>query len=186
MRLELSQIRQPETNYEKVFQPADLAAAEDYYRVTAPVALRMVIHKDKDRFRLVGTVKTELELQCSRCLEPFKLPVDREFDLRFLPAGTAEPASDSDDEEIEVEEDDVSLTFYRDEQIDLNDLLREQFYLALPMKPLCRIDCKGICPQCGTNRNTAPCDCNPHWEDDRMAGLKALLKRAAEGTDSTD
>ena len=177
MRLELIHIRQPETEANKVFQPADLASGVEEYRVTAPVDLRMVIHKDQDRYRLVGTVKTELELDCSRCLEPYKLPVDREFDLRFLPAGAAEPETDHDDEEIEVEDDDVSLTFYRDEQIDLNELLREQFYLALPMKPLCSAACKGICPQCGTNRNTAPCDCNPQWEDTRMAGLKTLLKR---------
>jgi uncharacterized protein len=176
MRLELSQIRQPETEYKKVFQPADLASGDEEYRVTAPVDLRMVIHQDQDRFRLVGTVKTELELNCSRCLEPFVLPVDREFDLRFLPAGAVEPEPD-DDEETEVEDDDVAVTFYRDEQIDLNELLREQFYLALPMKPLCSEACKGICPQCGTNRNTAPCDCSPQWEDPRMAGLKTLLKR---------
>jgi uncharacterized protein len=177
MRLELSHIRQPETEFAKVFQPADLAGGDEEYRVTAPVDLRMVIHKDHDRFRLVGTVKTELELQCSRCLEPFKLPVDREFDLRYLPGGAAEPKPDADDDEIEVEDDDVAMTFYRDEQIDLNELLREQFYLALPMKPLCSADCRGICPQCGTNRNTAPCDCNPQWEDPRMAGLKTLLDR---------
>ena len=176
MRLELSHIRQPETDYKTVFQPADLAGGEEEYRVTAPVDLRMVIHKDHDRFRLVGTVKAELELDCSRCLEPFKLPVDREFDLRYLPAGAVEPEPD-DDEEAEVEDDDVAVTFYRDEQIDLNELLREQFYLTLPMKPLCSEACKGICPQCGTNRNTAPCDCNPQWEDPRLAGLKKLLKR---------
>jgi uncharacterized protein len=69
------------------------------------------------------------------------------------------------------------VTFYRDEQIDLNELLREQFYLTLPMKPLCSEDCKGICPQCGTNRNTAPCDCSPQWEDPRLAGLKTLLEK---------
>ena len=73
MRLELSHIRQPETEFHKVFQPADLAAGDEEYRVTAPVDLRMVIHKDQDRFRLVGTVKTELELDCSRCLEPFRV-----------------------------------------------------------------------------------------------------------------
>jgi len=136
----------------------------------------MVIHKDHDRFRLVGTVKTALELACSRCLEPFVMPVDREFDLRFLPAAAAEPDSDEDDE-AEVEDDDVAVTFYRAEQIDLNELLREQFYLALPMKPLCSGDCKGICPQCGTNRNAASCDCTPHWEDPRLAGLKTLLEK---------
>jgi uncharacterized protein len=178
MRLELSHFRQPETEFHKVFQPADLASGDEEYRVTAPVDLRMVIHMDQDRFRLVGTVKTALELQCSRCLEPFALPVDRTFDLRYLPAGVAEPAVDEDDE-TEVEDDDVAVTFYRDEQIDLNELLREQFYLTLPMKPLCSADCKGICPQCGTNRNTAPCDCNPQWEDPRLAGLKTLLERPA-------
>ena len=177
MRLELSPIRQPETEFEKVFQPADLPGGDEEYRVTAPVDLRMMIHKDQDRFRLVGTVKTQLELACSRCLEPFVLPVDREFDLRFLPAAVVEPETDEDEEEIEVEDDDVSLTFYRDELIDLNELLREQFYLAMPMKPLCFAACKGICPQCGTNRNTAPCDCNPQFVDDRLDVLKTLLKR---------
>lgn len=177
MRLELSQIRQPETEFHKVFQAADLPSGDEEYRVTAPVDLQLVIHTDQDRFRLVGTVKTALELACSRCLEPFALPVDRAFDLRFLPAGAAEPETDVDDEEIEVEDDDVSLTFYRGEQIDLHELLREQFYLAIPMKPLCFDDCKGICPQCGTNRNTAPCDCHPQWVDPRLAGLKTLLKR---------
>ena len=186
MRLELSHVRQPETEFHKVFQPADLAGGDEEYRVTAPVDLRMTIHKDHDRFRLVGTVNTELELACSRCLEPFAMPVDREFDLRYLPAllrqghggqaGGGEPEMD-DDEESEVEDDDVAITFYHDDQIDLKELLREQFYLALPMKPLCSEDCKGICPQCGTNRNAAPCDCMPQWEDPRLAGLKTLLEK---------
>jgi uncharacterized protein len=177
MRLDLSHIRQAETEFHRVFQPAELAGAEEEYRVTAPVELRMTIYKDQSRFRVVGSVKTNLELACSRCLEPFELPVEQEFDLRFLPAGTEEPEASDEDEEIEVEDDDVSITFYRDEQIDLNELLREQFYLALPMKPLCLANCGGICPQCGTNRNTAPCDCNPHWEDPRLAGLKTLLEK---------
>ena len=102
MRLELSHIRQPETEFHKVLQPADVSTGDEEYRVTAPVDLRMTIHKDHDRFRLVGTVKTALELQCSRCLEPFGLPVDREFDLRYLPHGAAEPEVDAD-EETEVE-----------------------------------------------------------------------------------
>ena len=179
MRLDLSHIRQPETDYEKVFQPADLASGDEDYRVTAPVDLRMVIHKDHDRFRLVGTVKTELELQCSRCLEPFSLPVDREFDLRYLPAGAAEPEPD-EDEETEVEDDDVAVTFYRDEQIDLNELLREQFYLALPMKPLCRDECKGLCPACGVNWNKGTCDCKQGWDDPRFAVLKKLKADSRE------
>ena len=59
----------------------------------------------------------------------------------------------------------IDISFYRDDEIDLSELLREQFYLALPMKPLCREDCRGLCPQCGVNRNTGTCDCGPGWDD---------------------
>jgi uncharacterized protein len=175
MRLELSHIRQDETEFSRVFGPSEAGGAGEDYRVKAPVALTMVIHKDHDRFRLIGTVKTELELECSRCLEPFTLPVDREFDLRYLPSTAGEPADE--DEEAEVEDDDVAMTFYRDEQIDLLELLREQFYLALPMKPLCGPACRGICPQCGSNRNLTDCNCNPQWVDPRLAGLKTLMTK---------
>ena len=79
--------------------------------------------------------------------------------------------------EREVEEDDLATAFYDDERIDLAHLIMEQFQLALPMKPLCKDACKGLCPQCGTNLNTGSCDCSPIWEDPRLAALKAL-KRA--------
>ena len=171
MRVELSHIRLAETEIAKVFEPADLPGEGDEYRVNIPVDLRLTIHKDHDRYRLVGTVKTELVLDCSRCLEPFVLPVDRAFDLRCLPA-TLVDAEKAEDEETEVEDDDVSITYYRDDQIDLIELLREQFYLALPMKPLCTPACKGICPQCGTSRNLAACDCNT-----RMDVLKTLITK---------
>lgn len=175
MRFELSQIRQPETEFSRVFQPAELPDGDEEYRVVEPVVLRMKIHKDDDRFRLVGTVKTALELDCSRCLEAFALPVDREFDLRYFPSTAAEPVAE--DEEAEIEVDDVAMTFYRDEQIDLTELLREQFYLTLPMKPLCKQDCRGICPQCGSSRNLNPCSCNPQWKDPRLAGLKTFITK---------
>jgi uncharacterized protein len=138
----------------------------------APVRLGFDIHKDKDAFRLVGAVHTELELPCSRCLEPFRFPVDVAFDQRYLPQPEA-----SADEEREIADEDLETSFYRGAQIDLNELLREQFYLTLPMKPLCREECKGLCAQCGTNLNTGTCDCRPGWEDPRLAALKQLKTR---------
>jgi uncharacterized protein len=97
--------------------------------------------------------------------------VDAALDLRYLPASER-----SSDDEKQVAEEDVDISYYEDDQIDLSDLLREQFYLALPMKPLCRDDCRGLCPQCGVNRNTGTCDCGPGWEDPRLAPLKGLIK----------
>jgi len=169
MQLELTRYRQPLNQFSRVFQPEEVAQQGDAYRIVAPVHVEMDIHKDKDRFRLVGTARTELELACSRCLEPFRMPLDSTFNVRYLPdteaAGT---------EEREVAEDDLDTSFYRDDRIDVNEVLREQFYLALPMKPLCSEDCEGLCPQCGTNLNTGSCSCEPEQVDPRLAVLKKL------------
>jgi uncharacterized protein len=146
-----------------------VAEAGDAYRIVAPVALDFDIHKDKEKFRLDGSVKTELELSCSRCLEPYRMPIDASFDLRYLPA--SEMATE---QERELQDEDVETSYYRDDQIDLNELMREQFYLALPMKPLCQEDCQGLCAQCGTNLNTGTCECHPEWVDPRLAALKEL------------
>jgi DUF177 domain-containing protein len=169
MQLDLTRYRRPLDHFERTFQPAEVDDEGDGYQVANLVHLSFDIHKDKDRFRLVGSVATELELTCSRCLEPYMLPVSTTFDLRYLPISAA-----STEHEHEVADDDLETSFYRDDQIDLNELLREQFYLALPMKPLCREDCRGLCPQCGTNLNTSTCDCRALWEDSRLEALKDL------------
>jgi uncharacterized protein len=173
MQLDLAKIRQPRQSFSRTFQPAEVSMGDDdAYRVVAPVRLEFDIHKDKDRFRLEGNVTTELELACGRCLEPFRLLVDQAFDLQYLPQTEA-----STEAETEVADGDLETSYYRDEQIDLNELLREQFYLALPMKPLCREDCRGMCAHCGTNLNTGTCDCEPAWEDPRLAPLRELKSR---------
>ena len=172
MQLDLTRYRQPLNHFSRTFQPEEVAQEGDPYRIVAPVVLDFDIHKDKEKFRLEGTARTELELPCSRCLEPFRLPVDAAFELRYLPASEMET-----EPEREVQDEDLDTSYYRDDQIDVNELLREQFYLALPMKPLCQEHCKGLCPECGTNLNTAACDCAPVWEDPRLAPLKGLVKK---------
>lgn len=169
MKLDLTRYRQPVSRFARTFPPEEVVGDADPYRIVAPVELEFDIHKDKDKFRLEGRMRTELELECSRCVEPYRFPIDATFDQRYLPASEA-----STDAESEVEEDDLETSYYTDDQIDLNQLMREQFYLALPMKPLCREDCKGLCAQCGTNLNTGTCDCAPVWEDPRLAALKQL------------
>ena len=89
MKLDLTRYRQPVTHFARTFQPGEVAGDADTYQIVAPVELAFDIHKDKDKFRLEGTVRTELELPCSRCLEPFRLPVDSAFDLRYLPVSEA-------------------------------------------------------------------------------------------------
>src|SRR5258706_197945 len=172
MQLDLTRYRQPVSHFARTFQPEEVGGDADTYQIVAPVELAFDIQKDKDRFRLVGRLRTELELSCSRCVEPHRFPIDAEFDQRYLPSSQA-----TTEVEREVEENDLETSYYAEDQIDLNELMREQFYLVLPMKPLCLEDCKGLCAHCGTNLNTGACDCAPLWEDPRLATLKALKGR---------
>ena len=174
MLLDLNKIHAPRERYEKVYPSEAFSADGEAFRVVQPVSLAFDIVKDKQHFQLMGTVTTALELPCSRCLEPFTSPVDSQFDLRYQPH--AHPAGSGHEAEREIEEDDLSTAFYDNDEIDLGQLMGEQFYLSLPMKPLCRTDCRGLCPICGTNLNRGRCECKRDWDDPRLAVLKTLKK----------
>ncbi len=172
MFLNLNEIRDAHERVDEVYQAAVFAERlddADSFRVMGPIALGFDIYKDDELFHLVGTLKGRIESQCSRCLEPFEHPIDTTFDLRYQPR-----AENTGEGEREIEDDDLTTAFYDDDRIDLGQLMREQIYLALPMKPLCRELCRGLCPQCGTNLNTGTCNCTTDWDDPRLAVLKAL------------
>ena len=172
MQLDLTHIRHPHQRFDYTIAPSDVPQEGESYRVVAPLELGFDVEKDKALFRLIGRVRTVLELSCGRCVEPLRLPVDASFDVRYHPQSEAvEPAG-----EHEVGEGDLDDAYYRDDQIDLDELVQEQLYLVLPMKPLCRDDCRGLCPECGTNLNTGTCNCRHEWTDPRLEALKGLVK----------
>lgn len=169
MLLDLNKLRGPVERVRRRYEAADLVRPEDSYRIVSPVDLAFEAHKDGDRYRLVGRFSATLELDCSRCAESYTVEVDAPFDLRYLPA-----AANTGEGEIEVQEDDLDAAFYRGDAIDLVQLVREQVYLILPMKPLCSADCRGLCPHCGTNLNRASCSCVRQWQDPRWDALRSL------------
>ena len=176
MLLDLNKLRGSREHLERTFQPSAFDPQDEEYRVAAPVELTLDVQKlGNEAFGVSGKPATELEVECSRCVEPFRVPVDATFDLRYMPQ-----AANTGEGEREVGEEDLTTAFYRDGMLDLVDLLREQFMLALPMKPLCTEACRGLCPQCGTNLNKTQCGCAPKWEDPRLAPLKSLLTRDKE------
>ena len=124
----------------------------------------------------VGTFKGHLHVACSRCVSDTKLEIDDKVRVTFLPKHELpdqdEPAS-ADDEGAELNEEDIDLFPYEGEHVDLEPLFREEFVLAIPYAPLCREDCKGLCPQCGTDLNAGTCSCEPPI-DPRLAALKGL------------
>lgn len=166
--LNLNKIRTAHERFEQVYTPEQFGPEPDF-RVVEPITLAFNIFKDKQQFRLVGRVQTTLELPCSRCLEPFTAPVDQTFDLRYQPH-----TINTGEGEREIEEDDLTTAFYENDEIDLGQLMREQFFLSLPMKPLCGDACRGLCPLCGTNLNRGTCDCKAEWQAPRLAALREL------------
>ncbi len=124
--------------------------------------------------RLVGSLGTRLEIACARCLEPVSRQVDRSFDLLYRPQGV-----DAGHEELSVTGAEAEIGYYTGDGLRLEDVLREQLLLALPMKTVCREDCRGLCPQCGKNLNQGACSC-VRPADLRWQALEALKDKLHE------
>src|SRR5580692_5937601 len=122
--------------------------------------------------RLDGELSTSLEMPCARCLEPVIEDVKRSFDLLYRPLGV-----DAGREELSVTGAEAEISYYQGESLLLEDAVREQVLLALPLKVICREDCKGLCPHCGTNLNSEQCSCAEPIEDPRWTALKDLRSK---------
>jgi len=119
--------------------------------------------------RLNGEVAVELETDCARCLEPVGTKVKHSFDLLYRPLG-----ADAGRPELSVTSAEAEISYYQGEGLLLEDVLREQVLLAVPLRAICREDSKGLCPQCRTNLNEKQCSCAEPVEDPRWSGLKDL------------
>jgi uncharacterized protein len=119
--------------------------------------------------RIQGRYSVELGAQCDRCLGRARFPLDAGFDLFYRPASNI-----AREEEVEIDEGEAEIGFYEDGGLELEDILREQVVLALPMQRVCSEDCKGICPVCGRNRNETACDCKIESTNDRWGALRNL------------
>jgi uncharacterized protein len=122
--------------------------------------------------RLRGRLSTGLQLQCARCLEPVQQDVIRDFELLYRPLG-----ADAGRDELSVTAAEAEIGYYQGDGIQLEDVLREQVLLALPLKVTCREDCKGLCLHCGLNLNEEKCSCSVPMEDPRWAALKEIRGR---------
>jgi len=171
MRFDLRTIKGQRDRLRRTFPGSALNRdGDEQYRVVGSVLLDFDVRKDDLKFLFVGQLAATLEVDCSRCLELFCWFVNLDVDLSYLPASENVGGT-----EARVEESDLGTAFYQDEHIDLEQLMHEQFQLALPMKPLCYESCRGLCGVCGCNRNTTKCQCVEQWQDPRLAVLKTLL-----------
>jgi uncharacterized protein len=126
-------------------------------------------HQLINDIRVVGDFSTTVELPCARCLDPITRDVASAFDLLYRPLG-----ADAGKEELSVTAVEAEVSYYQGEGLLLEDLLREQVLLALPLKAICRDDCKGLCSHCGKNLNLEQCNCAEPIDDPRWSALKDI------------
>jgi len=119
--------------------------------------------------RIQGRLTVEMAAQCDRCLARARFPLEAGFDLFYRPMSFI-----ARDEEVQIDEGEAEIGFYENGGIEMEDILREQVLLALPMQRVCSEACKGICPLCGRNRNETECDCRISNTDDRWGALRKL------------
>jgi len=165
--LELRKIR-----FDETFQPGQVDFTGEDLEQSSPLQAAgsaELLENTDGEIRIRGKYQVEMMAACDRCLARARFPLDGRFDLFYRPMSFI-----AREEEVEIDEGEAEIGFYEGGGLELEDILREQILLALPMQRVCSDVCKGICPVCGKNRNEAACDCKPDAADDRWGALRNL------------
>src|SRR5258705_9023433 len=150
----------------------DASALGSVYRDPAwrLLDVNLRIERDGSDVFVTGELRAAVSQACGRCLEPSPGEVTAPVDVRLVPRPSTA-------DNVELAPDDLDVDFYDKDEIDIGALIEAETTLALPMKPLCREGCLGLCPVCGGNRNVVACACPPRPTDPRLAVLKDLAAR---------
>ncbi len=173
MRLDLRDLRErgEPLRLDRRFEESELSLGGELVSLRAPAHCSATVSEKLDRVRVKGTVRASVDLKCCRCLKSFPHEVEQEFDLTYEPVPEVEVG-----EEIALSYGDLEIGFYRNDELDLSLIVGEQVLLEIPMKPVCREDCKGLCSHCGADLNEGLCDCSPQSFDPRLEPLRQLKK----------
>ncbi|HQR45923.1 MAG TPA: DUF177 domain-containing protein [Thermoanaerobaculia bacterium] len=145
----------------------------------SPVRFSGRLRRAEPGFVLEGRLEFEGTVSCARCLKPVPFRRAGPVSWVFAPAHDRHQPTGSGEEEVELQAADLDIVFYDDFTVPFDPLIEEQLQLEIPMRALCREDCRGLCPMCGADRNLAPCDCAPPT-DDRWTALKALRRETSD------
>jgi uncharacterized protein len=124
--------------------------------LSGPLEVHIKVSKAAEKFLVEGTLSGHLRVRCDRCLEAFDSQLKSNLSVYLVKKPAAAPA----EEDVELLDQEMEVDFIKGETIDLAEIIREQIYLSVPMKCVCKSSCRGLCPQCGTNLNVAPCLCS--------------------------
>jgi uncharacterized protein len=169
MFLDVNELGLRKTRIGKSYSPGTLDFHSGEFRQVDPLEVRATAELVEGQIRISGNLHTRVEMVCARCLDTLVEEISRDFDLYYRPMTAI-----ANDEEFHLQSDDTELAFFEGDGLFLADVLAEQINLALPMKAICRSDCRGLCPHCGANLNNEECRCEKHTPEARLAPLARL------------
>lgn len=137
----------------------------------APLKIHLRAIRVQEIVEVEGKIETVVRLSCSRCLKEFEMPLVTPFAVAYT-RQLPEVIDEFGEEEIELSAEESGLILFHGDEIDLRDGIQEEVVMALPLRPLCREDCKGLCPQCGADLNEGDCGCKRAAFNTRFAALK--------------
>ena len=170
MRIELAGLEDRKGGFEHGYVPDELVLEDNRLTLVVPPTVSGQIRSEGRRVHVRGRVTARVRIECDRCLKTVELPVDSSFKLEYVT-----PEDYQAQQTIELTEDDLDLSIFDGEVLDIDDLVAEEIFLAVPDQVLCNKNCKGICERCGADRNTTDCTCETRQVDPRWAGLKELV-----------
>jgi uncharacterized protein len=141
-------------------------------RLIRPVNVTLNVSKTVDHVRVTGKIEGSLEVDCHRCLRTFSFLLNEDVDIYLI-----EEDRDPEEDEKELDTEELVYDFFDGEVIEIDRLIAEQIFLALPVKVLCSEDCRGICPNCGANLNEEPCQCKADNRGSPFAKLASFKSR---------
>ncbi|HEY0079079.1 MAG TPA: DUF177 domain-containing protein [Pyrinomonadaceae bacterium] len=173
MRIEVDRLSERGEAFAHTYAPDELTLDEEGVSLTTSVSVEGRAARKGSEVRLRGRIGTTVEVACDRCLRPVPFSVEEDFNARLEPA-----EMETENEELaELQPEDLDVSVYEGDSVDVDELVREQILLALPTRLHCREDCKGLCPTCGADLNETTCACEQKEIDPRWAGLAALKDR---------
>ena len=169
MFLDINELAIHNVRIHKSYAPDAIDFHTTEFKLGEPLVVRAVAELLDGQIRIKGTLQTRIELVCARCLDEISEGISRDFDLFYRPAKEL-----TEEEAVRLKDEDTEVGFFQGEGMFLCDILAEQMLLILPMKVICRSDCRGLCPHCGANMNSEECRCEVHSMDPRLAPLARL------------
>ena len=169
MIIDLIALRESPFEFEFSLAPEEIDLESNDAKLKSAAKLKGKLTQHIAQTNVEGVIRAELEIECTRCLQPIETDAEFAFNAAFVT-----PENFTEAKEAELNANDLDVSVFEGDKIDLTELVREQILLNLPEQVFCKEDCRGLCEKCGANRNLIDCNCIEKEVDPRWAALKNL------------